>query len=261
MEYIIAMLDFLKHGPRSNIGVTSADVENCPSTDCRPWSRPDHNFRLRVSDNKAVRIFGYPNREDIAPGTRIALQGFGNSGPPILYLRGDVPAYVSYIMGNDWRTRLRGDHYTNSAYIFHNGQVILQPSAANSPSQEPQEDLEALERYHCLRMRRCGAVGARSEVDIMFEETGMDRWLEHLFGWPTKGGVWILRSYSTEDLEENSGCTPMMEEMNSRLLSASEAIKQQTDINELCSILKEAGGQFYSNIEDCLEVNKLGLHD
>jgi hypothetical protein len=84
-------------------------------------------------------------------------------------------------------------------------------------------------------MRRCGAVAVRSEVDIIFEETGGEHRQKHLFGWPPSGGVWILRSYPIDYLH------------------------QQSDMDELCRLLKEAGGQFYSNIEDCPEVKKLKL--
>ena len=190
----------------------------------------------------------------------IPFVGMGNGGPPLLYLRSNIPAYVSYIMGEDWRSKLRDDHYTNDAKIFHDGEVILRPSTTTSPSEESQEDLEALERAHCLRMRRCGAVAVRSEIDIIFEETGYARWPDHLFGWPANGGVWILRDDPAEELRVNiMQKTARTEEIQDRFMLASKAIRQQSDMDELCRVLQEAGGQFYTNIEDCPEVNKLSL--
>jgi hypothetical protein len=109
-------------------------------------------------------------------------------------------------------------------------------------------------------MRRCGAVAVRSEVDIIFEETGGARWPDHLFGWPANGGVWILRDDPAEDLREDLiPETAMTDSMQARFLSASKAIREQSDMDELCRVLGEARGQFYTNIEDCPEVKKLKL--
>ena len=238
MNYFTGILSFLERGPRSNRGLTLPAVQNdttSQSASCRGWSIPDPDVHLRLSDNRTVRIFGYPNEEDIPPEMEIPFVNIGNGGSPLLYLRGDIPAHVSYIMGEDWRSRLRDDHHTSNTHIFCDGEVILRPSTTTSPSQESQEDLEASERAHCLRMRRCGAVAVRSEVDIIFEETGGEHRPNHLFGWPASGGVWILRSCPIDHL------------------------RQQSDMDELCRLLKEAGGQFYSNIEDCPEVKKLRL--
>ena len=262
MNYINGILDFLKHGPRSRGGPTFSVVQNASgsSVDCRPWPRPDPDVRLRLSDNNTVRIFGYPNEEDLPRDMWIPLPGFGNIGPPLLYLRTVVPAYVNYIMGEGWRSWLRDDHHTSDAHIFHDGQVILRPSITKTIGQESREDLEALERYHCLRMRRCGAFALRSEVDIIQEETAWKRWPEYLFGWPASGGVWVLRDDPAEDLRVN--LVPdfaMIDQMHCLFLLAYKAIMQQSGMNELCRILEEAGGQFYPSIEDCPEVKKLGL--
>ena len=265
MNYITAILNFLKHGPTSNSGLTLPAAQydiTSQSASCCGWPIPDLDVQLRLSDNKTVRIFGYPNKDDIPSDMWIPLPGFGDTGPPLLYLRGHIPAYVSYIMGEDWRSRLRDGHHTNNANLFHDGEVILRPSATTSPSEESREDLEALERAHCLRMRRCGAVAVRSDVDILFEETGYARWPDHLFGWPANGGVWILRHDLAEELRVNlMPETTRTGEMQDRFLWASEAIRQQSDMNELCRVLKEAGGQFYTNIEDCPEVKRLSLLD
>ena len=262
MNYIARILSFVEHGPRWNSGPTLSDVENGMTSSCHGWSWPDPDVHLRVSDNTTVRIFGYPNQEAIPPEMWVPLPHFGNSGPPLLYLRGDVPAYVNYIMGEDWRSRLRGDYHTNNAHMFHDGEVILRPSTTTSSSQESQEDLEASERAHCLRMRRCGAVAVRSEVDVIFEETGGQKWLDHLFGWPAAGGVWILRSYPMETVRQDYILeTTVMDQMSELVAFAREAIRQQSDMGGLCRVLKEAGAQFYSNIEDCTEVKKLRLLD
>jgi hypothetical protein len=153
MNCFTGILSFLEHDPRSNRGRTLPAVENntiSQSASCHGWSRADPDVRLRLSDTKTVRVFGYPNEEDIPPEMEIPFVNMGNGGSPLLYLRDDVPAYVSYIMGEDWRSRLRDDHHTSNARIFHDGEVILQPSTTTSPSQESQEDLEASERAHCL---------------------------------------------------------------------------------------------------------------
>lgn len=231
MEHITGILNFLERG------LTSPPVQNdltSQSADCRGWSVPDSEVRLRLSADGTIRVFGYPNKEDIPTAMEVPFVHMGNGGPPLLYLKGDVPAYVSYIMGEDWRSGLIHDHHTSNKRKFNDGKVILRRSSTPSTSQESQEDLEASERAHCLRMRRCGAVAVRSETDIIFEETGVDNRPYHVFGWPSKGGVWMLRS-------------------------SPEQLRQQSDMDKLCQLLKEAGGQFYSNIEDCFEVKKLGL--
>ena len=207
-----------------------------------------------------MRIFGYPNEEDLPPGMWIPLTNLGNGGPPLLYLRGDAPAYVSYIMGDNWRSRLREDHQTSDVHIFHDGEVILRPSATTLPLQESQEDFEASERAHCIRMRRCGAVAVRSETDVIFEETGAEALPYQLFGWPASSGVWILRSYPTEHSQQNTVLpATALDEMQERLALASEALRQQSDMEGVCRVLKNAGGHFYSRIENCPEVVKLRL--
>ncbi|KAK4548581.1 hypothetical protein LTR36_009491 [Oleoguttula mirabilis] len=132
-KYITSMLGFaldttfdIPPGLRGGIGNRRPNQ----AADCRGWTRPDDAVRLRLSDDRIVRIFGHRAEDDLRlDQIQIPLRHFGNTGRPLLYMRGDVPAYVRYVMGDDWHCLLRLDHHTHEGRIFRDGEVILRPDA------------------------------------------------------------------------------------------------------------------------------------
>lgn len=96
-------------------------------------------------------------------------------------------------MGNDWRSRLRDNHGATTGRGSQDWKVILRQ----------EDERRTDEREHCLRMRRCGATGVRSEVDIIHTDGEGPRRgpcpdYQQIFGWPATGGVWILRGLADE---------------------------------------------------------------
>nr|POF17947.1 hypothetical protein CFP56_13358 [Quercus suber] len=221
---------------------------------CPPWTRPEPGVRLRLTNDTTIRIFGFPRKGSIPSGMFIPFVNIGSNGPPLLHLRGRVPAHVNYIMGDDWRSQLRPDQASETR-IFHGGEVILRPTAPGD------EDLDAEEQAHCLRMLRCGAFVARAEPDIISIESHGPPELKQLFGWPANGGVWILRSLPIDFPRDGRSEQEELEAeaMMMHLDEVAEEIKQQADMEGVCRILEEAGGQFYEDMEKCPEVVKLGL--
>ncbi|KAF2718588.1 hypothetical protein K431DRAFT_287476 [Polychaeton citri CBS 116435] len=257
IDYIWSALG-LTSGANEVTAFPSRKDEGNPQTlsaSCEGWSRPDPAVRLREQDNMVIRIFGFPEREDLPPGLRIAPMNVGNSGMPILYLRGEFPPYVDYIMGHDWRSRLGSGYETADGHAFKGGKVILR-----------EDERELDERDHCLRMRRCGAVAIRSEMDIILEETDCSCSPAYMFGWPAGGGVWILcrDPFNNHELDSAPiGSNPLdfaaLNEMQERFYSATENSKQQDSMEGICRVIKQAGGRFYSNIGDCPEAVHLKL--
>ncbi|KAF2716097.1 hypothetical protein K431DRAFT_350583 [Polychaeton citri CBS 116435] len=236
---------------QGNVSMTTAS--------CRGWSGPDPAVRLRRQDNSVVRIFGFPEEGNLLPGFIVPPIGMGNGLEPMLHLRGAVPAYVDYIMGYDWQSRLR-DYQIADGHTFKNGKVILR--------EDGEDERGSDERNHCLRMRRCGAFGIRSEVDIILDETNGRFGPRHgyAFGWPAEGGVWVLRQLPAwadeldsapigSHLEEDAA----MDEMQQRFSIATSSFKEQDDMEGICRVIEEAGGRFYLNIGDCPEAVELGL--
>ena len=162
------------------------DDENLGEATCEPWPMPYADIRLQVVENN-LRIYGYPKQLPYA--TLESNSDF--AGPPFLSLRGGIPAYVQYIMGENWRDSLvTADN--------HGGMVILRPTLADSTHDISIEE-SVDEEHHCLRKRRCSALVMSSLPEIVMKETPFytDPPLpseRQVFGWPDEGGVWIFRS-------------------------------------------------------------------
>ncbi|KAM0716046.1 hypothetical protein Q7P37_008560 [Cladosporium fusiforme] len=271
-----------------DIGSSDAGVQRTPTREviCRPDTiYPDPAIRLRISNeshesDEIIRIFGFPPAEgftDAMPRAE-SISDWGSRGPPVLFLDSDIPAYIHYIMGNDWRSKVRSDyHHAQPLHRKHGNEVILRPAAVitngtqnRSPTGDSLtgDDL-AEERAHSLRMRRCGAIEIRSEMDV----ASFDRSIipEHLFGWPSTGGVWVFRKwkYPHKEFREmyryrtGDGQRIKMgyESMATREQQAAvyEDLKLQQSMEGVCDVLDKAGAQFYSDMKDCPEVVEYGM--
>ena len=255
INFITSLLGLTQGNTTSDDSLGTANASQ-RSASCSGWSKPDPLVRLRLSGNNTVRIFGFP-QQDLPDALEIPLENFGTSGyTPLLYLRADVPAHISYIMGSDWRDNLRDDHQTDSRRMWHDGEVILRPGASlprktRNMELAPNEELASEEQAHCVRMLRCGAKAILSEVDSDVSERticGLPDFPEQIFGWPSTGGVWILRKLSPDNP------MPLVEYGEFR-----RSLSEYTDMDALCRALQDAGGEYYEAIEDCPEAVQLGL--
>lgn len=243
------------------------NVNSSFSPDCSPWPRPDPKVRLRHSDDNAVRIFGFPP-ERLAAGVPCSLPNMGNNGYPLLYLRGEVRPYLEYVMGKNWREQLRSDHKTNEQHTYHDGKVVLRPEAPKA-DETAESEVMGNERAHCVRMLRCGARGIRSEVDANNLDTiGWERPPKQMFGWPSQGGVWVLRHPDSGEgvhvFDGTSADREALREYSRRedqYIEFEQDLSQYEDMDELCRGLEQAGAEFYQNIEDCPEVIELELDE
>ena len=221
---------------------------------CPPWPVPYNDIRLQFVDDK-VRVLGHPSH--------FPWETMEFPGPPFLYLSDYVPAYVNFVMGPDWRSRL-------TTVESREGRMILKPTLtkdAGTSRCAPTWDLDE-EEQHCSRMLRCGAVIAYSDVDILEREMGY--WgsprqpsERQMFGWPEKGGVWVFRQPLHDHLP--------LEEQVQILKRDPEGLEQQryrdllaelrnvTDMETVCDVLKNAGGRYYSDAADCPEVQSMGI--
>ena len=146
-------------------------------------SGPDPAVRLRISEDKVIKIFSFPQQE-LPEATVLPLETFGNIGPPLLYLRGTVPAYVQYVMGSDWRKDLRNDYLRQDRHEDCNEQVMMRPTASSDGATVDSQDLCAEEHAHCVRMLRCGAIAVRTESDVA---SSGNSWLAR----PTQTVIWM----------------------------------------------------------------------
>jgi hypothetical protein len=225
---------------------SSTDVESGPnhvSCEGYGYSLPDPAVRLRLSstNDSLVRIFGHPPQEDYPEAMHYPGSTMGTEGPPFVhYLYNPGPACVRYVMGDNWRSQLISGHQSRLRFLA--GDVVLRPAFSGNSDDtchsavDDDPAVQAEERAHSLRMRRCGAVAIFSENDIGDYETG---WLcppakhSYLFGWPKSGGVWVLRAPWGDPLQE--------------------------DMEDVCRVLEESGAQFHVLTENYPEVAEFNL--
>jgi hypothetical protein len=275
--YIASFLGFQgqSHSTNDNEGNHSASCEGYG------YSLPDPAVRLRLSrtNDSVVRIFGHPPQEDYPEAMNYPGSTMGTEGPPFVhYLYNPGPACLKYVMGdNNWRSRLTSGH--QSRLRFLEGDVLLRPAFSGNSDDtchsvaDDDPAVEAEERAHSLRMRRCGAVAIFSENDIGDYETG---WLyppggrEYLFGWPKSGGVWVLRAPSRDPRpetlvgvrqtqQESMDSNMVRAKENRAFLAVAKSLKQQEDMEDVCRVLEESGAHFHALIEDCSEAAELNL--
>lgn len=215
-----------------------------PRNSCSPTLfRP--SARLRLDETTHLCIYGY------LPRARQA------DNPGFLSLNNPPPAYVSYIMGSDWRDQL----------VPYESRDSTNPNYQYVPI--PRDD-DADEAWHCLRMRRCGALHVQ-DVHELAERQGSQDWPvqaaeRQVFGWPAGGGVWVLRlpkrggelGSLDEELaaleEEDHG---ELERVGAHLAK----LREQASMEGICRVLEEAGAVFYSDPTECSEVREMGLLD
>lgn len=267
-NFIASFLGLKQGNSTSDDSVGSANASQ-GSASCQGWSRPDPAVRLRFTGNDTVRIFGFP-QEKLPDALEKPLPNFGTIGrTPLLYLRTNVPAYVSYVMGSDWRSKLRDDHFSDARHMWRNGRVILRPSAEEIVENEK---LARKEQAHYERMLRCEPKVIRSKGDTApprLVVDACDNPSKQVFGWPSGGGVWILRrstfldnpraSYlsGTYDDDIDSATRRRKAEVLYNELVTSR--KEYADMDELCRALEDAGAEFYPSIHECPEAVELGL--
>ncbi|MCJ1255345.1 hypothetical protein MMC24_003161 [Lignoscripta atroalba] len=95
------------------------------------------------------------------------------------------------------------------------------------------------EDLFCQELRKIGAKWWRHEADE--NEVQFDYWSatskqkqELVFGWPREGGVWVLVFADGRKLPEGFG-----------------RIHMAFTMEERCQVIKEYGGTFFANPEDC----------
>jgi hypothetical protein len=277
-SYIASLLNF-QGQPNANATTNNPLTPSHISCQGYGWTVPSKDIRLQVSNSNSseVHIFGFPPQEDFPKAMKYPPPTFGTDGPYIHYLLGDCPASVNYIMGGDWRSRLQSNPWDSSR-----GDVIFRPSVALDNSFDRQiqisarDDSAALEeeRFHSLRMRRCGAVAVFSQEDISNHEARQrkpgPKYPKYLFGWPKSGGVWVLRSpwsepaperpegYS-EDLERRLADAHEEQAREAVYLALGAKAHRQERMEDVCRVLEEGGARFYAAIEDSPEAVELNL--
>ena len=165
-------------------------------------------------------------------------------------------------MGQHWQNRL-------TTMEGQEGQVILRQTLTENTDTGNNTHLETDEEQHCLRMRRCGAVVLWSKIDVIRRQTPYygippQPAERQVFGWPQAGGVWVLRKPSTvEGLTLEEAYEVLMNdtkgEEHEAYRNAVAELRNATDMNAVCEVVKNAGGQFFSMVTDCPEVQTLGL--
>lgn len=214
----------------------------CGPRSSTPW--PTDSFLWRA--NWGTQINGFPSRDP--------RDGF-------LCLLGPSPAFISYVIGPDWRQHLHSRQVDDAEELY-----IPRPSPGNSAGDRENE------RRHCLLMRRCGALIIYSDIDIIERLTATP--LDHqaaerqVFGWPEDGGVWILRLPKLpRDCETDEEAWKVFdqnfkdEERQDEVKFQLTRLKKIDDMEEVCGLLAELGGEFYRNPAQCPEVRDLGLWD
>ncbi|MDI1487965.1 MAG: hypothetical protein OHK93_007239 [Ramalina farinacea] len=217
-----------------------------------------------MNDNGNASLYGYPPRAKDCPD------------PGYLYLSDPTNADLRYILGLSWRR-----------------QIVLpsaSPEAGNTKENGcsrlneysyipiPRDDLN--EAQHCLRMKRCGAQFIISEgwpllESKMEEKQYNQRATMQIFGWPDSGGVWIYRipriylGLSDDDPPRDIGGdleaglkaleTREAEGIDEKMSYLKMNIEAQDNMDGVCDILRDTGGEFYKSLEDCPEVVDLGL--
>ncbi|KAF2183122.1 hypothetical protein K469DRAFT_751705 [Zopfia rhizophila CBS 207.26] len=220
----------------------------------RVASNPDQPFILRLKLEvfgeyyKTYCIWAYPKLRK--PHTEI-------------YIR-TTPALVSYVLGDDWETRLgtdshiyddkttwtEADEIALAMRILKAGGAVLDLSDAH-----PEAHYEALDReWLCFEKQR-----------------------ECIFGWPDTGGVWVLHLMAptiTGDSEADIEAIEDMMDLVAVGKESAEALRAMTEgpldlkdlmkaesMTEYCAKSKELGAKFYRNPADSMEVEKYGLLD
>lgn len=275
-SYIASFLGLQSHSNSTHIDQDHASSQPIFRVSCQGygWTLPRQDIRLQVpsANTSIVRVFGFPPQEDFPRSMRYPPPTFGTDGPYIHYLFGESPASVKYIMGDDWRSRLQSDLRDPPE-----GDVILRPSVTrndtcNSDSAS-KDDLavQAEERVHSLRMRRCGAVAVFSKRDIIdYDARQVNSAPRYLFGWPEGGGVWVMRSpWSDPPPERSADLYRTDEELMEEVMRTAERdevyyalaakIKLQETMEDACQVLEEARARFYPVIEDSPEAVELNL--
>lgn len=277
LSYIASLLGLQGDNNTTTGTNKSAASLSGASVSCRGFVMsppPDPAIRLRLTNDGSVKIFGHPPQEDYPQHMWYVQTDSLMEEHYVHFLPGDSPACVEYVMGNEWRSQLRNDYGRSSTDA-----VILRPSAVISNDTEcgraSVNSLDAAaeveDRAHSLRMRRCGAVAICSESDARhYDYDRKSNVPQYLFGWPSDGGVWILRSsWSTRSPIPPGGDHRSHEEImddnwrkveiDEAYVTFAETLKQHDDMEDVCQALKESGAQFYVNIEDCPEAVMMNL--
>lgn len=111
------------------------------------------------------------------------------------------------------------------------------------------------------------------ELDAGFyEELHLDRFTpKRLYGWPSNGGVWILRSSESPLTRQTMSTDSANREHEQQVVEVStdahmqdtwQAMKGEEDMEGVCRLLENAGVVFYSNVGDCaeaVEANMVGF--
>lgn len=275
-SYITSVLSVNFQRPWGGPATRSVDISNKEMyVSCKGYGliSPDPAIRLRISHaqrhplDSEVRVFGYPPPED----SQQSAPFLDSRRPPALYLFDVSPAYVNYVMGDDWHAKLRSDYNAPPLYSWPNSEVIVRPSEPspdNNGTMRTTEEEIAEERAHCLRMRRCGAVSISEIDDVEFLMESRRECQSRLFGWPERGGVWTLRRPRTEHSDEEWYRMTDDDRRESafedsrrcdRYFAAREKMRQLQSMEDLCRVLEEAGAQYYENVADCPEAVALDL--
>lgn len=193
------------------------------------YRRP--SVRLSLKRNANPQVYGHLSRTH------------RSQGPGHLQLDDPPSAYLVYILGSDWRSRvITPVNKSSKARANASGQV---PGYGYIPVPDNNDKDE-----HCLRMKRCGALLVTPGGDYSLEP--QDRSIQaaerQIFGWPSAGGVWIYRipagglrldrecfgewlAASLRDLEQ---AEPEKRALEALYLE----IQHQRDMEGICEVLK-----------------------
>ena len=236
-----------------HLGIAKREPESSqhpsdPPASCRPNpSRPS----VRLAWLQLIELYGFPPT------------ALSNPNANFLFLQDPGLAYLSYILGEDWQSRLRVHHDR------HSKDYRYLPIPGN----------DADEAEHCLRMRRCGAISVKDldEVQARKNDDGpgslwpLQETEKYIFGWPESGGVWVFRI--PREVWKSSIPEPgspdyiraifEYEENYARLSDKIEgmqrSIKEQSEMDGVCDILSDAGAIWYPDIKDCSEAQDMNL--
>jgi hypothetical protein len=206
--------------------------------------------RLQMTSNPTVsQLYAYPAQRPAST---------------LVQLQTGIIAIVEYVLGPTWREQLS-----------ELGRIRV-------PQSNWTNDDETAVALRVLR----GGGAILDNTSVLnrwwvFEDGFGSRWLpaeqqqKYVFGWPTHGGVWVLRLPPLLAKHKN-GYYDIGEEFEQvqRMNAADKAlfrhldgsiyygdlIKSQT-MEELCRSLEEKGATFYAKIEDSTEVIESGLLD
>jgi len=211
--------------------------------------------RLSLVHNANPQVYGHLSRTRISEGL-----GF-------LHLSDPPNAYLSYVLGLDWRSRVitPPDHFLNTK---PNGcRKVPGYSCIPVPDDDDEDE-------HSLRMKRCGArlVVPDDDSCLELQDRSVKAGERQIFGWPSAGGVWIYRippaglridpgCYGDDNgwLEASLGVLERGEPEIKALEELQVKIRAQTNMEGVCGVLKNAGALYYENIEECPEALDLGL--